>query len=396
MKIAFIGQKGLPAKFGGVEKHVEELAIELTQRGHDVFVYARSNYTDKSIKNYKGVKVINLPSIPTKHLDAISHTFLATIHALFCNYDVVHFQAIGPSIMSWIVRVFKRDVALLATFHCQDYYHKKWGWFARKSLLLGEFLTCKIPNKTVAVSDLLGWYSRNKYGIEPVVIYNGTRVDDNKIGNIGALEKWNLESKKYVVFIGRLIRHKGVHYLIESFSRLVKKGQVPKDFKLVIIGDGFHTDDYVDEIKGMAEGRENIIFTGNLEGGNLKEIFSNAYLFVQPSESEGLSMSLLEAMGYGIPVLSSDIKENTDVIKNMGHIFKSSNVDSLTHELGKLINDSEGLEEKAFRAREEVKTKYNWAKIAKKIEDTYIEILKTKNYKNISKLKQGAKLRFKK
>jgi glycosyltransferase involved in cell wall biosynthesis len=107
-------------------------------------------------------------------------------------------------------------------------------------------------------------------------------------------------------------------------------------------------------------------------------------------------MSLLEAMGYGIPVLSSDIKENTDVIKNMGHIFKSSNVDSLTHELGKLINDSEGLEEKAFRAREEVKTKYNWAKIAKKIEDTYIEILKTKNYKNISKLKQGAKLRFKK
>lgn len=390
MKIAFIGQKGIPARFGGVERHVEELAVELAKRGHEVFVYARSNYTDKSIKEYKGIKIINLPSIPTKHLDAITHTFLATVHSLFCKYDVIHFQAIGPSLMSWIVRIFRRDVALLATFHCQDYYHKKWGWFARKSLLFGEYLTCKIPNKTITVSDLLGWYARNKYGIEPAVIYNGTRSGADEIVNSGALDKWNLEEKKYVVFVGRLVRHKGVHYLIDAFNRLVESDEMPRDFKLVIAGDGFHTDDYVQEIKEMAKGKENIIFTGNLEGDELKEIFSKAYLFVQPSESEGLSIALLEAMGYGVPVLSSDIKENTDVIKDMGFVFKSESVESLTSELGKLVRSSEGIQEKVLRAREEVKDKYNWENIAKETEKAYLEVLNAKAQKNLTGLKQKA------
>lgn len=378
MKIAFIGQKGIPAKFGGVERHVEELAVEMAKRGHDVFVYARNNYTDKSVKEYKGVKIIHLPSIPTKHLDAITHTFLATIHSLFQKYDVVHFQAIGPSLMSWIVKFFGRKTALLSTFHCQDYYHKKWGWFARKSLLLGEYLTCKIPDKTITVSDLLGWYSKNKYGIEPAVIYNGTKADSKDIKNTGILNKWNLEDKKYIVFVGRLIRHKGVHYLIEAFNRLNDKC-ADNGFKLAIIGDGFHTDDYVSEVKELARGEENIIFTGNLGGDELKEIFSKAYLFVQPSESEGLSISLLESMGYGVPVLVSDIKENTDVIKDMGFKFESENIDSLEKELENIISGNENIEEKVRRAKEEVQSKYNWSNIAQKTEDIYNEVLSKKN-----------------
>ncbi|MDD5652332.1 MAG: glycosyltransferase family 4 protein [Candidatus Moranbacteria bacterium] len=219
MKIAFIGQKGIPARFGGVERHVEELAVELAKRGHEVFVYARNNYTDKSVKEYKGIKIINLPSIPTKHLDAISHTFLATIHALFQKYDVVHFQAIGPSLMSWIIKLFKRRSILIATFHCQDYFHKKWGWFARKALYLGEYMACKIPDKTIAVSDILGEYSRKKYNIDPAVIYNGARIE-GVTNNSEILGRWNLKSKKYIVFVGRLIRHKGIHYIIEAFKKI--------------------------------------------------------------------------------------------------------------------------------------------------------------------------------
>ncbi len=117
MKIAFIGQKGIPAIMGGVEKHVEELAVRLAALGHEVFVYVRHNYTYKNLQEFKGVKLIHLPSISTKHLDAISHTFLATLHALFCSYDIVHYQAIGPSFLSWIIKLFKRKTLLL--------FHKK-------------------------------------------------------------------------------------------------------------------------------------------------------------------------------------------------------------------------------------------------------------------------------
>src|SRR4030042_6607900 len=105
MKIAFIGQKGIPASLGGVEKHVEEIATRMAKSDHEVFVYARHNYTDKNFKEYKGVKLIHLPNIPTKHLDAISHTFLATLHALFQKYDIIHYQAIGPTSLSWIVKL---------------------------------------------------------------------------------------------------------------------------------------------------------------------------------------------------------------------------------------------------------------------------------------------------
>lgn len=99
MKIAFIGQKGIPAIAGGVEKHVEKLASRLVAEGHEVTVYVRSHYTPKSLEIFEGVKLVHIPSIHTKHLDAISHTLFATLHALFTHYDVIHYQSIGPSIL---------------------------------------------------------------------------------------------------------------------------------------------------------------------------------------------------------------------------------------------------------------------------------------------------------
>lgn len=369
MRIAFIGQKGIPAKFGGVERHVEELAVEMAKVGHQVFVYSRNNYTSQNLDEYKGVKLIHLPSIGTKNLDAISHTFLASLHALFMDYDVIHFQAIGPSILSWIIKVFKRKTVLVSTFHCQDYYHKKWGRLARMALKTGEWLTCKVPDKTVVVSDSLERYARDKYAIEPELIYNGTRIEEGFDWSL--LEKWNLKKNRYIVFVSRLIRHKGAHVLIEAFKELEKEEKVPLNFKLVIVGDSFHTDDYVSELHDSARNNGNIIFTGNLEGEELRSIFAGAYLFVQPSETEGLSIALLEAMAYGVPVLSSDIPENTDVIKDMGYTFKTNDVKDLKGELEKLLDLKLDFSQKTERAKLEIREKYNWEKITQKTLNVY-------------------------
>lgn len=238
-------------------------------------------------------------------------------------------------------------------------------------------MACKIPDKTIAVSDILGEYSRKKYNIDPAVIYNGARIE-GVTNNSEILGRWNLKSKKYIVFVGRLIRHKGIHYLIEAFKKISEEERNSKKFKLVIVGDGFHTDDYVKQVKKMAQGDDNIIFTGNLEGDELREIFSNAYLFVQPSENEGLSIALLEAMGYGVPVLVSDIEENTSVVKDMGFTFKSKNAESLSVELEGLLNDGKDIDAKAERAKKEVESKYDWANIAEKTEDVYREVLESK------------------
>ena len=284
MKIAFIGQKGIPAKSGGVERHVEELSVKLAEKGHEVFVYARNNYTEKNINEYKKVKLVHLSSVSTKHLDAIIHTFLATIHAIFQKYDVIHYHSIGPSSLCFLIKIFKRKTTLIATYHCQDYFHKKWGFIAKAYLKFGEFVISKVPDKTIVVTNIIKSFVKNKYNCDAVVIPNGMNV--KKINQFGKVkERWNLGKDEYILTVGRLIKHKGVHYLIEAYKKL-EDNNLTQGKKLVVVGDGFYTDDYVEKLKQLAGGRENIIFTGDQQGEVLKELFSNAYLFVQSSESE--------------------------------------------------------------------------------------------------------------
>lgn len=376
MRIAFIGQKGIPATLGGVERHVEELATRMAALGHEVFVYVRDNYTDKNLKSYKGVKLIHLPSISTKHLDAISHTLFATLHALFQKYDVIHYQAIGPTSLSWIIKLLKRKTALVATFHCQDYFHQKWGWFARISLRFGEHVTCKIPDKTITVSKELAAFAMKKYGTQTAVVPNGANV--NFSPRADKLSQWGLREKRYILSVGRLIKHKGVHYLIEAFKRLEDTGKLPNNFKLVIVGDGFHTDDYVKYLKTISEGRSNIILTGGQTGEDLAQLFSHAYLFVQPSEYEGLSLALLEAMGYGLAPLVSDIKENTEAIDDAGYSFKVKDTGDLKEKMAYLLNRPGEVEKKGKSAQERVKREYGWNSIVQKTVEVYRDVLNSK------------------
>lgn len=358
-------------KFGGVERHVEELSAHLAGKGHEVFVYVRNNYTDKNLKKYRGVNLIHLPSIPTKHLDAISHTFLATMHALFQNYDVIHFQAIGPSFLSFLVRVFRPKVKLVATHHCQDYYHQKWGAFARLALRLGEYMACKVPNKTIVVSEislrqLEKWFNKKFFRIP-----NGFSVKVD-LGE-EEIEKFSLKKNEYILAVSRLIRHKGIGYLIDAYKEL-EKNVATQGKKLVIVGDGFHTDDYVQEVKELGKDNANIIFAGAQNGKVLDQLFSNAYLVVQPSESEGLSIVILEAMGHGKTVIASDIAENKEPLGENGVYFKNKDVNSLRICLENLLNRQDIVSELGNKNRERANAEFNWEEITKKTEALYLSI----------------------
>lgn len=380
MKIAFIGQKGIPAIAGGVEKHVEQLAVKLAEKNHQVFVYVRNNYTEKNLREYKGVKLIHLPNLGTKHLDAISHTFLATIHALTQNYDIVHFQAIGPTSLSFLIKIFKPKTALIATFHCQDYFHQKWGWFARNFLKLAEYITCNIPDRTIAVSNVLGTYVKRAYRKEAKVIPNGASVTFTEESDL--LSRWGIKKNEYILSQSRLIKHKGIHYLIEAFKNLEDKN-LTQGKKLVIVGDGFYTDDYVNYLKVLAVGSQNIIFTGAQTGRAMDQLFANAYLFVHPSDSEGLSITLLEAMAHGKAVLSSDIPENMEPLGGNGFYFRQGNARNLEENLLKLLENPQILGEVGKKAQEVALKEYSWEKIAEKTENLYRDVLFEKNGKKI-------------
>lgn len=380
MKIAFIGQKGIPAtKPGGVERHVEELATRLAERNHEVFAYVRNNYTDKHLKEYAGIKLIHLPGIGTKHLDAISHTFFATLHALFCNYDIIHYHSIGPSSLSFIIKILKPKTVLVATYHSQDYFHQKWSNFAKACLRLAEYITCNIPDKTIAISQSLGRFVRKNFQKEAVVIPNGFSVAETE--KTDELEKWGLVRNEYILSVSRLVRHKGIHYLISAYKNLYDRN-LHKGKKLVIVGEGSHTDDYVKFLRHLASGNKSIIFTGAQSGKALRQLFSHAYLFVQPSESEGLSIALLESQGYGKTALVSGIPENLEAIGSNGFAFRSGDAKDLEDKLGKLLCEPALIYETGNLAKIEVGRKYDWEKITTQTESLYKSL---RNHKLTSK-----------
>jgi glycosyltransferase involved in cell wall biosynthesis len=381
MKIAFIGQKGIPAKSGGVERHAEELAVQLAQMGHEVFVYARKNYVDQEIRQYKGVNIVHIPSINTKNLDTISHTFFSIIHSLFQGYDVIHVHSIGPNSLNFLVKLFNPRTALIATYHCQDYFHQKWGAFARTYLKWGEYMTCHFPDKTIAVTNVLKNFIHDKFGRETEVISNGANVSWNEKDD--KLAEWNLERGGYILAVSRLIRHKGLHYLVEAFKDLEKKN-LTQGKKLVIVGEGFYTTEYVKYLKKIAGESQNIIFVGTQLGEKLSQLFSHAHFFVQPSDSEGLSIALLEAMGYGKAVIVSNIPENLEAISEAGMSFSQGNILDLSSKMAELLADEEKIKLFAEAGKKRAQEVYNWKNIAIKTQALYIETINKKKSKQFS------------
>lgn len=381
MKIAFIGQKGIPAISGGVEKHVDDLSCELAKQGHEVYVYARRGYTDKNTTEHKGVQIINLPSIRTKHLDAISHTFLACMDIVFRrDFDIIHFHSIGPSSLLWIVKLFKPAIPVVATFHTQCYFHKKWGKIAKLSLKLGEIICCRFADKVVTVSKTLREYTKVRHGIEAVYLPNGVYMPENLEAD-KIKENWGLEKGSYFLIVSRLISHKGIHYAIKAFNKL------NTNKKLVIVGDGFFTDDYVLELENLAKDNKNIIFTGSQSGDVLSELFNNAYLFIQPSESEGLSIALLEAMSYGLPILASDIPENKEAIEGTALTFKGKDIDDLRDKLNMVLDSAYLSKGHGKLAKIRVQEEYNWESITSSLLKIYKDVLDEKELKKRKQLK---------
>jgi glycosyltransferase involved in cell wall biosynthesis len=377
MRIAMIGQKGIPAAYGGIERHVEELSLELTKLGHDVLVYARNWFTDRHITNYHGIKIQHIPTLHTKHLDAILHTFIASIHAVFQKPDIIHYHGVGPALLSWIPRVLSPKTKVVVTMHCLDRYHQKWGLFARAMLHLGEWIGCVFAHQTISVSKTIQNYCLNEYRKQTVYIPNGVRVSDRQ--NYNLIDEWNLKPEQYILMVSRLVKHKGAHYLLEAWQ--IARQQHPKllkDHKLVIVGDTVFTDDYKNELRQIARGDNSIVFTSWQKGRALAELYANSALLVHPSENEGLPITVLQAMSYGRPVLVSDIAEHKEVISDARFWFTNTNVIALAEKIVELIENEELRKEAGANNKALVDKQYNWQDITNKtLNEAYLGLTKT-------------------
>lgn len=357
-----IGQKGLPARHGGVEHHVEQLGSRLAASGNEVTVFTRPNYSDPSISDYRGMRLVSLPTLGTKHLDAIVHSFLSTLATWSGGYDVVHYHAIGPTLMSPLARLRGRKV--VATVHGQDWRRAKWGRLASLILRLGEWMTLRVPHATISVSETLARSYRALGHSRVHYIPNGVLIDETDDPSF--LDELDLDDGRYALFVGRLVPEKGIHYLVDAWSRL------GPEIPLVIVGDTSHTDDYVDSLRGT-DG--NIRFTGYVYGTRLSTLFRHSALFVLPSDLEGLPIVLLEAMAYGVPVLASDIAPNVEAAGKQGAFFTAGSVESLMERLAELLPRLDALKAEALQCREQAMRDYDWDRVADQTQQLYRSLL---------------------
>ncbi|MDP2631436.1 MAG: glycosyltransferase family 4 protein [Candidatus Uhrbacteria bacterium] len=366
MRIAMIGQKTLASgeKAGGVEKHVAEVSRRLVRAGHDVTAYVRVKYTPKRPKTFEGVHLEYVKTLYSKNLEAIVYSFIATIKAIFGDFDIIHYHGVGPATVAWIARLFARNSTTVVTFHSRDQFHKKWGWFARHYLAIGEWAAVKLPHYCISVSHVIQVYCRNTFKREVVYIPNGAEVIEVTRSN--ELEKFGLRANNFLLNVGRLVPQKGLHFLIEAFAT------VETDMNLVFVGAPSFTDEYYTSLRDLAKNDSRVKFLGFQQGEVLDQLYGNAYLYVHPSEAEGLPLTILEAMSHGTAPLVSDIPENLEAIHNAGYAFKSGDVLELRHKLTELLMSPDDVNEKSEDAQAMVETNFNWDKIAEHIEEVYV------------------------
>lgn len=370
MRIAMFGQKRIPSREGGVEIVVEELSTRMAVLGHKVTCYNRrghhvsgSQYDTFTEKEYKNVRIKTVPTIEKKGLAAVSSSFFAALCSLFGRYDVVHIHAEGPAAFCFIPKLFRKRVVV--TVHGLDWQREKWkSGFGAKYIHLGEKMAVKHADEIIVLSKGVQRYFMDTYGRETVFIPNGVNRPEIKHADI-INKRFGLSKDSYILYLGRVVPEKGEHYLIDAFK------QIDTDKKLVIAGGSSDTDEYMDRLKKMAQGDERIVFTGFVQGQMLEELYSNAYIYVLPSDLEGMPLSLLEAMSYGNCCLVSDIKECTEVIEDKAEVFRKSDIDDLRIRLQELCDREDLVQKYKEDAAEYICGRYDWNKIVDKTLELY-------------------------
>lgn len=360
MKIVVTGTRGIPDVMGGVETHCEELFPRIAEKGFDVTVIRRKSYVHDELKEWKGVKLVDIETPKKKAFEAIIHTFKAINAAKKIGADILHIHAIGPALLVPYAKILGMKVVF--THHGPDYDRDKWGTMAKTILKMGERMGCMFADDVIVISDVIRNLIKNKYNRTNRVhlIYNG--VSKPEICDYPEyFKELGIEKGKYILGMCRFVPEKNLHHLVEAFSRIDNQG-----YKLVLAGDTDFEDDYSRKLKAMAK-EHGVVLTGFIKGKKLHSLLTNCRCYCLPSSHEGLPIALLEAMSYNVPVIVSDIPANLEVRLPKEVYFHVGNVEELSEKLTTIVNTP--LSHPSYNMK-----KYDWDRISNEVIDIYKKI----------------------
>ena len=366
MKIALLGTRGVPASYSGFETCVEQLGQRLVQRGHEVTVYCRSHHITYEGTEYKGMRLIMLPTIANKYLDTIIHSFISSIHALPERYDIALYFIAGNSPVTWIPRLVGTKSIL--NVDGLDWKREKWPTFAKKYIQFAEYLATRLPTAYVTDSQVVQDYYLDRFNSMSSCIPYGSEVEILPAGE--TLQQYGLQPGKYILFVGRLVPENCVDHLVDAYREL------DTDFKCVIVGDAAYSQEYISKLKKQASGDPRIIFTGYIFGKGYHELGSNASVFVESSGVGGTHPALIEAMAFGNCVVVNNTPENMETIGDAGFTYDGKKgAADLKGVLQSLFNDPGLVDRYSLLAQQRAKTHYDWDAVTEEYEQLFHKTL---------------------
>lgn len=363
--VSQVGSRGVPDGRGGVERVLEAVSPRLADRGIDTTVWCSWNRSRPG--SWRGVRLAYAPSVPSKHFDTFVRSALAVACECVRGSSVIHIHASGSAPLALIARLFGKKVVV--TVHGADWKRRKWGRAGRWFLRFGEWAAVRFPHRTVAVSEGLARALEDAYGRPVDYIPNG--VEDRRARPADRIGEFGLRGDDYLLYLARLVPEKQPHVLIEAFKALSDR----HGMRLVIAGPAWHSADYSEHLRRLAGDDPDIVFTGEVDEELLEELYSNCAAFVLPSEVEGMSLSLLDAMAFGACTVSSDIPANVAVVADAGRSFRVGDAAHLASVLEELLDDPEQMKALRIAARTRITTDFTWDAVADRWVALYEELL---------------------
>jgi glycosyltransferase involved in cell wall biosynthesis len=343
MRIAILGTRGIPARYGGFETFAEELSTRLALAGHSVAVYCRER---PPAAHWRGVELRYLPTLRHKYFDTLAHTFLSTIHLLFHRADVALYCNAANAIFTIAPRVAGIPVAL--NVDGIERKRKKWNRLAKAWYVVSERLATFLPTEVVTDAQAIADYYRERYRKATHFIPYG--AETGKKETTDALHSLGLEPGRYFLYVSRMEPENHALEVRQAFET------VETQMKLALIGDAPYAADYIRLVRATRDPR--IVIPGAIYGIGYQELGSHCFAYIHATTVGGTHPALIEAMGRGALVLYRDTEENVEVAAGAGIPFGERDLAEKIRQV--LAMSEEERNEYRRLAVQRVRERYSW------------------------------------
>lgn len=350
MKLAIIGSRGYPYVYSGYETFVKELSERLVQKNIEVTIYCHKNlFTDRP-KNIRGIELVYIPTIETKSLSQLIHSFLSIVHACFSKTDVILVVNAANGPFGLITRLFHKPT--LINVDGLEWLRPKWKGLGAKYFYFSANLATKLYDTVITDAEEMRNVYLKEFKKDSTVIAYGASIRYSQ--NPSLVLQFNVQPFEYYLIIGRLIPDNNADLIIDGF---IRSGSTKK---LLIVGDVPYKDQYADKVKSKAAA--NIIFPGYITDSEaLSELYHNCFVYLHGHEFGGTNPTMLKAMACGSAILALNTPFNKEMLSNgkFGLFFEknSNSVASVMQQVEQkagLINDLRK------ESRNGLTEKYNW------------------------------------